>query len=380
MPPACDKPANVTETAMPPLAPALETPPALSRGQRRAMLIAVVLLAIAGLWTLQLFLPALAWGVVFAVSLWPWYSRLAARYPARAGMALPGGVTFLILLVFVLPLVMAGAALAHDAVALVEWLQQSAPQGIAPPDFLKSLPYGDHLIAWWSTELGQPGALNPEALARMAASWLPGDAGGRVIGGLLHRLLLVVFMLLILFFLLRDGDRIAQGARVGATRAFGPSGERVGEQIVQAIRGTVNGLVVVGLGEGLLLGIAYYVAGVPHPAILGLLTGLLSAIPLGAVIAYVAAAALLAASGHIPEAIAIAVLGSVVVFIADHFIRPVLIGGATRLPFLWVLLGILGGIEAWGLIGLVLGPALMAALLLLWREWIGQQPGPLNPA
>jgi len=69
----------------------------------------------------------------------------------------------------------------------------------------------------------------------------------------------------------------------------------------------------------------------------------------------------------------------VVVFVADHFVRPVLIGGATRLPFVWVLLGILGGIEAWGLLGLVLGPALMATLMLLWREWIGAQPGPLNP-
>ena len=85
-------------------------------------------------------------------------------------------------------------------------------------------------------------------------------------------------------------------------------------------------------------------------------------------------------NGEIGMAVAIAVLGSVVVFIADHFVRPVLIGGATRLPFLPVLLGIIGGIEAWGLIGIVAGPALMAALLLLWREWIGTQPGPLNAA
>jgi predicted PurR-regulated permease PerM len=136
---------------------------------------------------------------------------------------------------------------------------------------------------------------------------------------------------------------------------------------------------VVGLGEGVLLGVAYYVMGVPHPAVLGLLTALLSAFPLGSVVAYAAAAALLAAEGSIGPAIAIAVFGSVVVFVADHFVRPVLIGGTTRLPFVLVLLGIIGGIEAWGLIGVVLGPALMAALLLLWREWAGAQRGPLNP-
>ena len=92
-----------------------------------------------------------------------------------------------------------------------------------------------------------------------------------------------------------------------------------------------------------------------------------------------AAAALLVAGGQAGAGIGIFVLGSVIIFVADHFIRPALIGGSTRLPFLWVLLGILGGIEGWGLIGLVLGPAVMAALMLLWREWIGVQHGPLNP-
>ncbi len=65
-----------------------------------------------------------------------------------------------------------------------------------------------------------------------------------------------------------------------------------------------------------------------------------------------------------------------VTFVADHFVRPVLIGGTTRLPFLWVLLGILGGVETWGLLGLFLGPAIMAALMLLWREWAGTEQSP----
>ncbi len=68
-------------------------------------------------------------------------------------------------------------------------------------------------------------------------------------------------------------------------------------------------------------------------------------------------------------AIIVFAFGMTVAFAADHFVRPVLIGGATKLPFLWVLLGILGGVEAWGLLGLFLGPAIMAALILLWRDW-----------
>ena len=351
----------------------------LSARQRRAALVAVVVLVGAALWTLRGFLPALGWGVVFAMSLWPWYERLCARWPKHANLLLPGVVTFLIVMAFVLPLSMVVIGIAHERAALLQWLEQMRAQGIPPPDLLLHLPAGDHLAAWWQERLGSSDAIGQLSHLPAGAQGLPIDAGRRVLAEVARRLLLVVFMLLALFFLLRDGERVAQGLRIGSRRGFGPAGEHVGQQIVQAIRGTVNGLLVVGFGEGVILGLAYGLAGVPHPALFGLLTGLLSAVPFGAVLAYVAAAGLLAAGGDIGAAVAITVLGSVVVFVADHFVRPVLIGGATRLPFVWVLLGILGGIEAWGLLGLVLGPALMATLMLLWREWIGSQPGPLNP-
>jgi predicted PurR-regulated permease PerM len=317
--------------------------PELSGGQLKAAIAAITLLVLAGVWTLWPFLPALGWAAIFAVALWPFYSRCCERWPRHTGILLPGAVTFLILLIFVLPLVMVGAAIAHDSAAFAQWLQQAAAKGVPPPPLLASLPYGDHITAWWQGELARPENIRLW-MQSGATSWLRVGAGGRVVGAVLHRLLLVVFMLLILFFLLREGDRVAKGLRIGSSRAFGPAGEHVAEQIIQTIRGTVNGLVVVGLGEGVVLGIAYVATGVPHPALLGLLTGLLSAIPFGAVAGYLAAAALLAINGQVGAAVVIAIIGSVVVFLADHFVRP----------------------------------ALMAALVLLWREWVGVQPGPLN--
>ena len=143
----------------------------------------------------------------------------------------------------------------------------------------------------------------------------------------------------------------------------------VGEQIVAAIRGTVNGLVIVGLGEGVLLGIAYAVTGVPHPALLGALTAVAAMIPFGAPLVFGVAALLLVGQGSGVAAIVLVAIGMAVTFVADHFVRPILIGGATKLPFLWVLFGILGGVASWGLLGLFLGPAVMAALIMLWREW-----------
>lgn len=353
--------------------------PAPRRGQRIMAIAAVGAMALAGLWTLRLFLPAIGWAVIFAVSLWPSYERLVARWPGHGRVLLPALAAGLVTLVFVVPLVMVGTAIAHDSASVLLWIQDAQANGLPAPDFLLHLPYGEHLRDWWNSTLSQPGGL-----VRIATRGQDGHAamfntGEKLLGAVLHRLLLVVFMLLILFFLLRDGERLSHAMYVATRRGFGPAGEKVFEQVTQAVRGTVNGLVVVGFGEGVLIGVAYVLAGVPHAALLALLTALVAAIPLGAVIAYLLAAAIMAATGAVGWAIAIAVWGSVVVFVADHFVRPVLIGGSTRLPFMLVLLGIVGGIETWGLIGLVLGPALMAALMLLWREWVGEQPGPLAP-
>ena len=98
---------------------------------------------------------------------------------------------------------------------------------------------------------------------------------------------------------------------------------------------------------------------------------MLAVIPFGAPLIFTLAALYLLSVGKALAAMIIFIVGTVVVFIADHFIRPVLIGGAARLPFIWVLLGLLGGLETLGFIGLFLGPAIMAALIALWRDWTG---------
>src|SRR5205814_6688476 len=102
---------------------------------------------------------------------------------------------------------------------------------------------------------------------------------------------------------------------------------------------------------------------------IGALTGVAAVIPFAAPVVYSLAGFYLLAVGKTVGGIVVLVIGSVVIFIADHFIRPILIGGAARLPFLLVLLGLLGGLETFGFLGLFLGPAVMAALVALWREW-----------
>jgi predicted PurR-regulated permease PerM len=135
-----------------------------------------------------------------------------------------------------------------------------------------------------------------------------------------------------------------------------------------AVRGTVAGLIVVGVGEGVLLGIAYFVTGVPHAALLGFVTAIAAMLPFCAPISFGLAALWLLVQGSVAQAIGLVVFGAVVVFVAEHFVRPVLIGNSTRLPFLLVLFGILGGAETFGLLGIFIGPALMTVLMVLWTD------------
>jgi predicted PurR-regulated permease PerM len=244
------------------------------------------------------------------------------------------------------------------------------------PEWVPQLPgIGYPLEEWWRSNLSDPKAAE-ELLGRIYAR-VPAASAREVAGEIIHRLILFGFTLLTLFFLFRDGAAVSRRLIGLSDRLLGAQGERIGRHMMQAVLGTVNGLVLVGLGEGVLLGIAYILAGLPHPVSFAVLTGILAVIPFGAPVVFGAAALYLAAAGSAAAAAAVFGFGVAVVFVADHFVRPVLIGGAVRLPFLWVLLGILGGLETFGILGLFLGPAVMAALISLWREWTEAAPQPI---
>jgi predicted PurR-regulated permease PerM len=168
--------------------------------------------------------------------------------------------------------------------------------------------------------------------------------------------------------LFRHGESISMQCRTASQKLFGERGERVALQMVASVHGTVAGLILVAIGEGILLGVVYFLTKLPHPILFGVATAIAAMIPFAAVVAVGLAALVLLGSGGVGPALIVVLAGFAVIFVADHFVRPKLIGGATKLPFLWVLLGILGGVESFQLLGLFLGPAIMAALMLLWRE------------
>jgi predicted PurR-regulated permease PerM len=339
--------------------------------QQRARLVVAAGLVLLAVWVLRDFLPALAWAVVLSIALWPLYQRLLRLFPGnRSHVAGPLILTAAVGIVFIAPLVLLGIGIAQEVHFIVKLIIAARHNGLQVPDWVAQLPIvGPTIADWWHTNLSDPimadalfGRVNPRMLAESAREY-----GGEVA----RRLVIFLFTLLTLFFLFRDGSSTAEKLQALSDQVIGVRGQRIGRHMVAAVHGTVNGLVLVGLAEGVILGIVYVAVGLPYPALIGALTGVLAVIPFGAPLIYTLAALYLLSIGKALGGVVIFAVGSVVVFIADHFIRPVLIGGAARLPFLWVLLGLLGGLETFGFIGLFLGPAIMAALVALWRDWTG---------
>jgi len=337
--------------------------------QRAALLALTAALVLLAAWILRHFLAALAWAAVLAIATWPLYLRFLARLPGRGAQAVwaPLAFTLLVGVVFVLPLTLFGIEAGREAFVLVRWARGIEQTGLPVPDWVVHVPYGAGLSLWWQSHLADPAAAK-ELLGHIDRSvvldWT------RTIGvQLVGRSTILVFTLMALFFLYRDGRGFAGQVAALLRRVFGAAGVELGRHVVSAVRGTVDGLVLVGLAEGVLLGMGYAVAGLPHATLLGAATCVLAMIPFGAPLIFGLCALYLLAEASVAAAVGLAVYGVVVTFIADHFARPALIGGTVRLPFLWVLLGLLGGVESFGLLGLFLGPAVMAALMTLWREW-----------
>jgi predicted PurR-regulated permease PerM len=344
-----------------------------TRPQHIASFALAAALLLLGVYTLWNFLSALAWAAIFAIALWPLYQRVLRRFgPGRHEALLPAAFTAAVALVFIFPIGLVGLDLATELHNAADWMRDVQQHGLPEPDILHHVPFGQTALDhWWQQNLADPGSAGQlvERTTHGRVANVSREIGRQVA----RRLTLFVFTLLTLFFLFKDGHDLTQQLRRAAARSFGPRGQRVGMQIIASVHGTVNGLVLVGLGEGLLLGIIYAIAGVPHATVFGALTAIAAMVPFAAPVIFGIAALLLIAQGSIAWAVVVLLTGFATTFIADHFVRPVLIGGATRLPFIWVLLGILGGVEAWGLLGLFVGPAIMAALILLWREWVGEQ-------
>jgi predicted PurR-regulated permease PerM len=350
--------------------------PMRSRAQAVTRTVFAILSVLLSLWVASDLLPALIWAVIIAIAVWPIYSRFTmliagGRAPALAALLF----TLLTGLVLVVPVILTVHQIAQGSDVFGRWVNQLRADGLPVPSWVEQLPIaGEYLHQWWQANLSNPGTM---------VEWLRGISiesitawAGALGGALLHRVFLFMVTLIALFP--RAARRsMVDRPRLGRRRSrLGRSCERLTSKIADAIRGTVNGTVVVAVAEGAIIGVAYAVAEVPHPLLFAVLTVAFAMVPLGAWIAFaVATLVLLLNGGDLLVAAGLFGFCAMVMLVGDNFIQPALIRGTTRLPFLAVLIGILGGLKSFGLMGLFLGPVIMAALLTVWREWVGLGEG-----
>lgn len=325
-------------------------------------------IVILSLYIIHKFIPSMIWAGIIVIATYPLYNqwqKLFGDKPNTAALLF----TALMGLLFLIPLTWLVGILIKESQLFVNFLQEVNQDGGAAPEFFKNLPLvGNDLVKYWDDNIGQPGSIKG-LLSNLHVTLTPASYYIKQIGfNLAHRSFQVGFTLLTLFFFYRDGTKlIAQIHQVGEY-CLGQRWFRYSDRLPRALRATVNGTIVVGIGVGVLMGICYALVGFPAPTLTGFITALAAMIPFVVPVVFIIVALILFSVGSVIGAIVVLVWGTLVMFVADHFIKPVLIGGAIELPFLAVLFGILGGVETLGLLGLFLGPMVMVLFVTLWQE------------
>jgi predicted PurR-regulated permease PerM len=332
-----------------------------------SMLLTLLIIGLT-LFILHRFLSPLIWAAIIAMASFPLYQlweNVCQKRKTLASLSL----TIVITLIIAIPISWLVTVLIDEIQLFVHYLIKINAKGEPVPGWLTGLPFvGHYLAAQWQELLSKPNGIS-KLLSGFHLSFTPGTQLLKTVGvSMAHRTMGLAFTLLCLFFFYRDGNKLSKQVHHLGEECLGKRWGLYAHGLPAAIRATVNGTVFVGLGVGVLMGIAYALAGVTASVLLGFITGILAMVPFAAPIVYIVVALVLVGKGSVVSAILVVVWGIVVMFVADHFVKPMLIGNATRLPFLAVLFGILGGIETLGLIGLFVGPIIMVFFMTLWRE------------
>jgi predicted PurR-regulated permease PerM len=329
-------------------------------------LYAVLILGVSA-WVLQGFLQALLAACVIAVASWPLYRRFTARIPRKARRVAPLMFTVLLSLFVLGPLLFAFVALVSQANGLLVAIADADQKGMPLRHWLQEMPYAGRWIDDMAgADLGRPGALlgwMQRLDAKSVVGWA--QSLGQFVA---HHAFITFFALLVIYFLYERGESLARDFKAVLRRCIGPSADAYVAVATRAVRASVNGIIVVGLFDGFFAGLAYAIAGVPDAALWGAITGSLALVPFVGYVAVVALALRLAIAGAATSAVVATALGSVVLLAGDKVIRPAVARDGTRLSFVWVLMGCLGGFEALGLVGLVIGPVALTLARELWQQ------------
>ena len=311
----------------------------------------------------------LVWAALLGALLAPWNARLAKRLGGRTIVA--SAITLAVtVLLFVLPLAGIAGAVAAQASQLAGRLEQYVPDGAGgQPLDLSQVPMLARPLAWIGDHTG--------ISLKQIETWLIAGArnvlealvssSGAVVLGAVGTIVSFLLMLFVLFFVLRDGPALANKV-VGMLPIESRRRTRLWQHLQDVTRAVFMGIGLTALAQGFLVGIGFWIAHLPSPLVFGVIAALFALIPvIGTSIVWGPGALYLATQGAFGHAIFLVVWGVLVVGTADNVLRPLLISGRADVPTLAVFIGVVGGLSAFGFIGLFLGPIVLGLLIALFR-------------
>lgn len=314
------------------------------------------------------FVTALLMAVILTYSTWPLYVRLRKSVGGRSTLA-AGLMMLAACLLLIAPFVFVAFSLVDSATELVEAVRKSFESGSpALPEWITGLPLvGETLNNYWKDLPYDSGRLLEDLKGLISPAKSVLVSGGRILFAGLLQLGLAV---LVAFFLYRDGETAADKIRRITSRIGGARGRHLLNVAGSTVISVVYGSLGTALAQGVLAGIGFLIAGVPGAALLGLATFFLSVVPVGPPLIWISATLWLFVQGSTGWAIFMGLWGLLLVSTIDNVLKPMIISHGSHLPFMLVLLGMLGGATAFGFVGIFLGPTLLAVGYRMVNEWV----------
>ena len=341
--------------------------PVLQRMQQYVQLAAVAIVIVSCYLVLNPFIPAILFAAVVCSASWPLYVRLRKALWGNGTLAALA-MTLLLVVLVVAPSLLLAASLNENVTALAESIKSALDGGpVASPAWLASVPVvGEFASRYWDglASSGESFAEQAKGLLEPARGFL--IAIGKAVGQGLLQMVMATF---IAFFFYRDGDFLMSSLRKAFEKLAGALAGELLAKVQNTVTGVVHGIFGTALAQALVAVAGFMIAGVPSPLVLGVGTFFLSLVPVGPPLIWGGATVWLIFHGETGWAIFMFLWGLLFISTIDNVVKPYLISRSSHLPLLLVVLGVFGGVIAFGFIGVFIGPPVLAVGLTLLQLW-----------
>ncbi|MFC0820396.1 AI-2E family transporter [Moraxella marmotae] len=338
--------------------------------QRLLALTLLTVLVILCLQVVKFFISSAIWAAILTYITFPLYRFFHQKVhlsPTISALIMTVSITLMI----GIPLVLGVFFLQQEVVNFYGMAVRRLQAGYVDlPESIKNLPVIGQQIKNALWEINK----DPESSMAAVRTWIQSHLyyGKIAFDAALKNFAKLGMALMTMFFFYRDGMSLIKQIRQAMRNIIGDRIDHYIDAIASTTQAVVYGIGLTALAQALLAGIGYAVAGTPNPILLTIITFIVAMIPFGTPFAWGSVALWLLSQGQTTEGIGLALWGILVISWVDNLIRPIVISGATKIPFIIIFIGVLGGLTAFGFVGLFIGPVVLAIGLAVWREWISQ--------